>query len=80
MVQYVGPAPGDNDTSVATTAYVIAAIRSVQNAPAGTMIACNESGGNYVRPTSRADIVVVFTGASDPGAVALENDRWERLT
>lgn len=74
------PVVQDNSSSIATTAYVIAAIGSTENIPPGTMIVCTESGGGYVRPTSRADIVVVFTGASDPGAVALENDRWERLT
>lgn len=47
--------------------------------PSGVMIAVNEVGGTYTRPTDSPHIVCVFTGVSDPGAVALENDRWEKL-
>lgn len=45
----------------------------------GTIIPAYESGGKYTRPTTDPNICVIFTGASDPGSVALENDRWERL-
>lgn len=44
-----------------------------------TMVSVNEVGGTYTRPTSNPAIVYVFVGSSDPGAKALENDRWERI-
>lgn len=47
--------------------------------PAGSTITVVESGGAYVRPTARADIIVRFQGSTNPGSVALENDEWVRL-
>lgn len=78
--QYVGPA-GSGPYDLVTKAQLDAATTppTIEELPPGVMVACNESGGAYTRPTDRTDIVVVFTGADDPGAVALENDRWERL-
>lgn len=46
----------------------------------GTMIPAYEANGKYTRPTTDPKICVIFTGSSDPGSVALENDRWERLS
>ena len=46
----------------------------------GTMIPAYEVNGRYTRPTNDPKICVIFTGTSDPGSVALENDRWERLS
>ncbi len=57
-----------------------ATIPTYDTVPAGTMFAVNESSGTYIRPSSRSDIIFVFTGVSDPASVALENDRWERLS
>lgn len=45
----------------------------------GTMISVNQSGGSYTRPTSDPDLIYVFVGSADPGSVAKENDRWERI-
>lgn len=47
--------------------------------PSGVMLNAVEVGGTYIRPTSRSDISVVFLGISDPGTIALENDRWDRI-
>lgn len=47
--------------------------------PSGIMINVNEVQGAYVRPSASTDLVVTFTGYSDPQAVAIENDRWEKL-
>lgn len=43
------------------------------------MVPAYEVGGKYVRPTQDPGVCVVFTGFTDPGAVAFENDRWDRL-
>lgn len=43
------------------------------------MVPVYEVNGTYTRPSNSTAISVVFTGVSDPGPVALENDRWERL-
>lgn len=45
----------------------------------GSMIVVNQSGTSYTRPSSDPNIVYVFTGTADPGSVALENDRWDRI-
>lgn len=45
----------------------------------GSMISVNQVGGGYTRPTSDTSIVYVFVGTADPGSVAKENDRWERI-
>jgi hypothetical protein len=50
------------------------------NLPAGTALIVQESGGAYTRPTSRADLNVIFVGASNPGAVALEGDLWAQTS
>lgn len=44
------------------------------------MVPVYEVNGTYTRPSTSTGITVVFTGVADPGPVALENDRWERLT
>ncbi|NKG21117.1 hypothetical protein [Paeniglutamicibacter terrestris] len=46
---------------------------------AGVMVTVQQVGSGYTRPTSDPTIRYVFTGTADPGTVALENDRWERL-
>lgn len=46
----------------------------------GTMVPAYETNGRYTRPTTDPNICVIFTGVSDPGSVAKENDRWERLS
>lgn len=45
----------------------------------GTMVSTYEVNGKYTRPTTDPTVCVVFTGVSDPGTTALENDRWERI-
>lgn len=44
------------------------------------MVPVYEVNGTYTRPSTSTGISVVFTGKADPGPVAQENDRWERLT
>lgn len=51
---------------------------TLANIPAGSVLYAVESAGSYVRPTSRADVCVIFQGASNPGSVALESDIWAR--
>lgn len=37
-----------------------------------------KNGGTWpARPTSRTDICVVWTGNTDPGAAALDGDKWD---
>lgn len=37
-----------------------------------------KNGGTWpARPTSRTDLCVVWTGNTDPGAAALEGDKWD---
>lgn len=43
------------------------------------MVPVYEVNGTYTRPSTSTGISVVFTGKADPGPVAQENDRWERL-
>lgn len=64
---------------IPNTTYILTQIAALANAPAGTMINVNESGGTYTRPTSRTDVCVVFTGTSDPASVALPGDKWDRI-
>ena len=40
--------------------------------PAGIVLATSTS----TRPTSRPDVIVIFTGGTDPGAAALDGDLW----
>ena len=46
--------------------------------PAGSVLTVMESAGTYTRPTARADLCVIFTGASDPGSVAVDGDKWDQ--
>lgn len=64
---------------IPNTTWITTQIGSLANAPAGTMVNVNESGGAYTRPTARTDICVVFTGTSDPASVALPGDKWDRI-
>ena len=57
----------------------IAVLEAADGLPAGSVMFANESSGTYVRPTARTDICVIFTGVVDPGATALEGDKWDRL-
>jgi len=52
---------------------------TLANLPAGSTITVVESGGAYIRPTARTDIIVRFQGSANPGSVALENDEWVKL-
>ena len=52
---------------------------TVADLPAGSVLNVAESGGAYTRPTARTDLTVIFTGVSDPGAAALDGDKWDRL-
>jgi len=60
-----GPAgpKGDPGTSAAPT---------LANIPAGSVLFSATSA----RPSSRADVMVIFTGSTDPGTNALDNDLW----
>ena len=44
--------------------------------PAGSVV---YSTSAVARPTDRADVMVLFSTASDPSAVALTNDKWLRI-
>lgn len=57
----------------------IAAIEAAEALPPGSVMYANEVAGTYTRPTARTDICVIFTGVADPGATALEGDKWDRL-
>lgn len=52
---------------------------SVSVIPAGSVLNVKETGGAYTRPTARTDVTVIFTGVSDPGSVAIDGDKWDRL-
>ena len=52
---------------------------TIADLPAGSMVNVAEVAGAYTRPTARTDIVCVFTGVSDPGAEAIDGDKWDRL-
>lgn len=52
---------------------------NVENIPPGSTVNVKEVGGAYTRPTARTDICVIFTGVSDPGSVAIDGDKWDRL-
>ena len=45
---------------------------TIADLPAGSVVSTSGS----TRPTSRTDIVVIWTGAADPGASALNGDIW----
>lgn len=47
--------------------------------PEGVMVIANEESNAYTRPSDEPRIVVTFVGYSDPAAVALEGDRWDKL-
>lgn len=51
----------------------------MENIPPGSTVNVKEVGGAYTRPTARTDICVIFTGVSDPGSVAIDGDKWDRL-
>lgn len=48
--------------------------------PPGVVIDVRESAGTYTRPTTRADLTVLFTGVSSPASVALDHDKWDQIT
>lgn len=49
------------------------------SATSGLVPVYESASGTYTRPNNSKTISYVFTGYSDPGNVALENDRWEKL-
>jgi Collagen triple helix repeat (20 copies) len=52
---------------------------TIAQLPAHTYVGAIEVGGAYTRPTTRTDIHVIFTGATDPGSVALDYDEWHKI-
>lgn len=56
-------------------------VQAQSGAFASGMYPVYEVNGTYTRPTTLpSHVSVIFTGVSDPGSLAHENDRWERLT
>lgn len=45
---------------------------TLENLPTGSVFYTSTT----TRPTSRADVMVIFTGAADPGANAFNGDLW----
>lgn len=75
---------GMKEVALAAQVAAEAALRQINNGGGGgggggTMIPTYEVGGTYTRPTTDPKICVIFTGSADPGAIAFENDRWERI-
>lgn len=55
-------------------------VTSGEATPTSGLVPVYEVNGSYTRPDTSTKVSYIFTGYSDPGAVALENDRWEKLT
>lgn len=52
----------------------VAGMTTVADLPAGSVL----YSATASRPTSRTDVIVIFTTATDPGSAALEGDIWMR--
>lgn len=72
-------ATGGTTTHTHAAADITSGTFSLDRMPAGYRHTVKESGGTYVRGTTRTDITVVFVGASDPGSVALDGDFWDMV-
>lgn len=55
-------------------------VSSGEATPTSGLVPVYEVNGGYTRPNNSTKVSYIFTGYSDPGSVALENDRWEKLT
>lgn len=64
----------------AAAAEVLRRVTSGEATPTSGLVPVYEINGAYTRPDTSTKVSYIFTGYSDPGAVALENDRWEKLT
>lgn len=65
-------AAGGADPLVLSAEQVTTGLLGLERAPAGTVA----HTATTARPTARTDIMVIFTGPTDPGAEALEGDLW----
>ncbi len=60
---------------------------TIADLPPGGTITIDKTKGGYgaaagswptSRPTDRADLCIVWTGDTDPGAIAIAGDKWDR--
>ena len=65
-------AAGGADPLVLSAEQVTTGLLGLARAPAGTVA----HTATTARPTARTDIMVIFTGPTDPGVAALEGDLW----
>ena len=65
-------AAGGADELALSAAQITTGLLGLERAPAGTVA----HTATTTRPTARTDIMVIFTGPTDPGAAALEGDLW----
>ena len=63
---------GGADELALSAAQITTGLLGLERAPAGTVA----HTATTTRPTARTDIMVIFTGPTDPGAAALEGDLW----
>ena len=65
-------AAGGADALALSAAQITTGLLGLERAPAGSVA----HTATTTRPTARTDIMVIFTGPTDPGAAALEGDLW----
>ena len=65
-------AAGGADPLALSAAQITTGLLGLERAPAGAVAHTAAT----TRPTARTDIMVIFTGPTDPGAAALEGDLW----
>ncbi len=65
-------AAGGTDPLALSAAQITTGLLGLERAPAGAVAHTAAT----TRPTARTDIMVIFTGPTDPGAAALEGDLW----
>ena len=65
-------AAGGADELALSAAQITTGLLGLERAPAGSVA----HTATTTRPTARTDVMVIFTGPTDPGAAALEGDLW----